>query len=342
MAAVLLSSGLNPRHSADFVSKKTLSDFADPFGICGILKGGLFEDLMVNYLKTSQEKQQPSSSSSSLLPPTTNQTNDDQEEEEEEEEKEMNAPTGNVLLENGLIPVAVTVFDILSLTTKILKKGCMARAARASACFPILFQPVSWNDECDDAALFLGSAASSSGMGISTNGINYKKGGRVTGGIWSKVKSWMSLPKYLFIDGGMQDPHGLVGIASLSSSSSSEPRRRIVNLVAGSFSTRNTTNPYGDPPGPSEINEQYNTINAGSVLSLSIENAPPCGPDKMHNGPRAVKAAIDAVTAVMDVPMYYGSSSSSEEGENERGGRHDETHYILHVDASAFVPPLHG
>ena len=49
------------------------------------------------------------------------------------------------MLENSIIPTAVTAFDIQSLQGIILNKGSMARAARASATFPILI-PTRWLD----------------------------------------------------------------------------------------------------------------------------------------------------------------------------------------------------
>jgi hypothetical protein len=258
MAAVLLASGLNPRESAEFASSMTLDKFADPIGFGGILKGHMFEEIMVNRLKQAK-----------MMNDSGKNYNYEQ----------MN----NLQLEEGLIPVAVTVFDLLTMKTKTLHKGCMGRAARASACFPLLFQPVTWSDDIEQ-----GTAK----------------------GLWSKLKQQL-FPNNLFIDGGVLDPHGLVGLATLEPN---EKNKRVVNLVAGSFAQNGPLGPSMMPPG----------LNAGEVLSISIENAPMCGPHKMANGPRAVQAAMDAVNSVLDVPMYYGR---------------EKNHYILNIDAKSFIPP---
>ena len=47
MAAVLIASGLNPRDSAEFASSMTFDKFADPPGYGGVLKGNIFEEIMV-------------------------------------------------------------------------------------------------------------------------------------------------------------------------------------------------------------------------------------------------------------------------------------------------------
>jgi predicted acylesterase/phospholipase RssA len=48
-------------------------------------------------------------------------------------------------LEDNPIPVAVSAFDLQTMSTPILTSGSMARSARASATFPGLFQPVGCN-----------------------------------------------------------------------------------------------------------------------------------------------------------------------------------------------------
>eukprot|EP00978_Attheya_sp_CCMP212_P026360 scaffold86532_cov32-Attheya_sp.AAC.1 len=53
-------------------------------------------------------------------------------------------------LQDGLIPVAVSGFDLWTMRVKLLSQGPMARAARSSACFPGLFQPVPWWDDDDN------------------------------------------------------------------------------------------------------------------------------------------------------------------------------------------------
>ena len=240
MAAVLLASGLDPRESAEFASTMTVDRFWDFPGFGGALKGGLFEELMVAQLNRSNLAKKKGI---------------------------------NVDLEDGLVPVAVTGFDIFSLQEKVMIKGCMGKAARASATFPLLFQPCQW-DERDE----------------NDNGREGKT-------------------QYL-IDGGVTDPYGLVGLGHLRTG---ERNKRVVNLVAGTFGTSGPIGPSNLPKG----------LNASEVLSISIEGSPQCGPWAMQNGPRAVETARNAVLDVLDAPMYHGQ---------------EEGHYVLHLDASSFVP----
>lgn len=222
MAAVLLASGSDPRESAEFASSITLENFNDFPGIGGILKGDLFEAIMVNKLKESK-------------------------------------------LEEALIPVAVTAYDLREGKGKILKRGCMGKATRASAAFPGLFQPCKWQDNIDS--------------------------------------------RYDLIDGGLKDPHGLVGLKDLGRQGE---KKRIVNLCARSYSS--------SPIGPSQL---PTGLNAAEMVSISIENSPQCGPWSMENGPRAVEASMQAMNEVLDVPMYKGA---------------EDKHFILRVDAKAFIP----
>ena len=254
MAAVLLASGLDPRTAADFASSLTLSSFADPPGVGGILKGDVFEALM----KKQMRQQQLEGNNSH-----------------------------NFQLENALIPVAVSAFDLMSMSGRILSKGCMARAARASATFPGLFQPVLWDDR---------------------NIVG--KEGETIDGLFALLKDF-SLPPVL-IDGGVTDTNGYLGLSAVSSKAEG---KRVVNLVVGNFH-------MGSIPGPSVL--RSNGIEATEVVSITIENSPVCGPWAMENGPKAVHAVRQAVIEVLDFPMYVG---------NEPG------HFILHIDASKFVPP---
>jgi len=116
MAAILLAAGIPPQIAAKRCFSLTLSDFADFPGIMAIFKGNKFEEIMDDFLKS----QHPSGSGSGSL--TT------------------------LDFEDASIPIAVSGFDLQTMQGKLLRRGSMARAARASACFPLLFQPVGWVD----------------------------------------------------------------------------------------------------------------------------------------------------------------------------------------------------
>jgi len=248
MAAALIARGLNPRESAEFVSSMTLTKFADPLGLGGMLKGNLFEEIMVNRLKKHK-------------------------------------PDGeNFMLEDSIIPVAFTGFDLLSMSEKILTEGCMGRAARASATFPVLFQPVLWTD---------------SETKIEHDGDGYL----------ARLKRRF-IPDALLIDGGVTDRAGIHGLAALLPH---VDNKRIVSLAVKGVGSQG-------PLGPSEMPIGLHT---SEVVSISIENAPDCGPWAMSNGPRAVQAARDAIKAVLDLPMYKGE---------------EDGHYVVRVDATAFIP----
>ena len=82
------------------------------------------------------------------------------------------------LLENSLIPVAITTFDLLRMKTKILTRGNSAKASRASSTFPGLFQPVLWyDDEQENLSLLIdGGVQDTKGL-LGLTGLN--KGSRV-------------------------------------------------------------------------------------------------------------------------------------------------------------------
>lgn len=105
MVAVLIAAGISPRLAANFVTSLTLQDFADPPGVFAIFRGIKFEQLMKAFMRnhTSPEF---------------------------------------LLLEHAILPVAVSTFDLRTWRERIFTHGCMAQAARASATFPGLFQPV--------------------------------------------------------------------------------------------------------------------------------------------------------------------------------------------------------
>ena len=139
MAAVFLSAGADPRDAADACLDLTFGEVADYGGFGAALKGYRFEAIM-------------------------------------KEKLEKIGRTSN--FKESVLPVAVSGFDLLSMSGQLLDNGCMAKAARASATFPGLFQPVGWNDEdVDDEAKLL--------------------------------------PDNLLIDGGIRDLFGLNGLSIL-------------------------------------------------------------------------------------------------------------------------------
>ena len=109
MAAVILAAGIEPHKVAELGKSMTLQKFADPPGFGGIFKGDKFEAIMEDFILKE-------------------------------------SPNGTMLMEESIIPVAVTVFDLKSWSGRTLTRGRMAKAARASATFPVLFQPVPHDD----------------------------------------------------------------------------------------------------------------------------------------------------------------------------------------------------
>ena len=191
MAAVMLASGVSPHKGGELVSNIKLSDFADPAGVGGFFKGDRFEILMNQFLQS--------------LSPMASNTN------------------STLKLEDALIPVAVSAVNIQPQimspepswlevltspldflwstyfpTEKILSQGSMARAARASACFPMLFQPVGWIDTSTDSIINDGYS--------------------------------------LLIDGGIFDMAGYNGLReTIPQSGSEETKIHVLNLSIGSF-----------------------------------------------------------------------------------------------------------
>jgi len=143
MAAMLLAVGISPGKAAEFCGTIDLPAFADPLGIGSAFKGDKFEQLMFDFMK------------------------------------EELSTTHSMQMQESQIPVAVTAFDLQTFSTLVMTKGCVARASRASATFPFLFQPVHWFNGDDD----------------NDNNDNPKE--------------------YLLIDGGILDNHGLVGLSHM-------------------------------------------------------------------------------------------------------------------------------
>lgn len=252
MAAILLAAGISPIQAANFCTTIQLHDFFDFPAWFSLIKGDQFETIMDNFLQNA-------SPAANTAAPINNN------------ERHWNR---SLQLQDALIPVGVSAFDLQTLQGKILTKGSMARAARASACFPILFQPVGWIEK-----------------GTGNN--------------------------FLFVDGGLQDTSGLAGLVDTTTTTatagaSPPATKRVVNMVVGDFHLQSV-------PGPSSM---PNGLVTSSLLSISIQNLPQCGPWAMKNGPLAVDAARKALRASLDLPLYLGQ---------------EEGHYELHIDASYFL-----
>ncbi|KAL7530234.1 hypothetical protein ACHAXR_004108 [Thalassiosira sp. AJA248-18] len=177
-----------------------------------------------------------------------------------------------IQLEEALVPVAVSGFDLLCMRGMNLSKGCMAKAARSSAGFPGLFQPVAWREE-------------SSGDSNNSAGNDEKK------------KSW--LPDALLIDGGITDGLGLNGLGS--SCTEKKNKIRVINMVVGDFG-------YA---GPSGIKSMPPGVDASSLVSIALVGTPLCGPWAMENGQWAFESARRAMVKALDAPMERARVDSS-------------------------------
>jgi len=305
MAAVTLAAGISPHRGGEFVSNIKLTDFADPGGLGGIMKGNRFEVLMVEFLQT--------------LSPITTKINVNG--------TDVSVSRRPLQLEEALIPVAVSAVDIhphiaspeLSLleslqapwkfiastyfpTPKILVQGSMARAARASACFPILFQPVGWIDQSPSLTTSSSPISKTTTSGSSGGSNDYS----------------------LLIDGGIFDMAGYNGLKEvIKETSSHESKIRVLNMAVGGFVTV--------PPGPEAVSKSLDAA-VDSVFSLSIKGLPSCGPLSMENGPRAIRAARRATRAAMDRPVIATTSTSTADGTQKQ-----QHHFVLEIDASPFV-----
>ena len=126
MAAVLLAAGIEPKTAADFCATVTLDQFADFPGYGALFKGEKFEEMMHKFL-VEQGKTLP-------------------------------------LMEEAVIPVTVSAYDLRTFRGTILRKGPMAKAARSSATFPLLFQPVGWKNSTHEFTFIDGGIADMYGL----------------------------------------------------------------------------------------------------------------------------------------------------------------------------------
>lgn len=270
MAATLIASGRSPLDAIKFACNIDVMDFADPPGFLAAFQGEKFEALLNEFLTGATKptsykiSENMNSGKRRLLDTRTS-------EEVVTQEETMKAQ--HSLLQDAIFPVAVSAFDLIRMELKILNRGSMARASRASATFPGLFQPVVWweEDEEESAPTF-------------------------------------RLPS-LLVDGGIGDALGLRGLAALDGSNANH--KRVLHVLVGEPA-------FGqDPPGPSDM-AFHGVEGVESTVTISLVNTPRCGPWAMENGPKAVKAARDAIKQVMDQQMLAGR---------------EDGHYILVVDA---------
>jgi len=241
MAAVMLAAGIQPRDAADFASTFTWGMVADPPGCGGYVKGNNFEEAMRKFISDYSAKNRTRS------PPAVGEDGDGPDDP---------AAGAGLRLEEGLVPVAVSAFDLMRLRGTILIQGCMARAARSSAGFPGLFQPVAWRE------------------------------GHRVGDSRDEGKSW--LPDSLLIDGGITDGLGLNGLGALSSSHAKT--KRVINLVVGDFGFKG---PSGIKDVPTGVNAESLVSIAIIGTPMCGPWAMKNGPRAFESARKAVADALD-------------------------------------------------
>eukprot|EP00814_Leptocylindrus_danicus_P004272 CAMPEP_0116018438 /NCGR_PEP_ID=MMETSP0321-20121206/8648_1 /TAXON_ID=163516 /ORGANISM="Leptocylindrus danicus var. danicus, Strain B650" /LENGTH=280 /DNA_ID=CAMNT_0003488831 /DNA_START=382 /DNA_END=1224 /DNA_ORIENTATION=+ len=278
MAATLIASGRSPLDAIDFACNIDLMGFADPPGFLAVFQGEKFEALLDEFLMGATKPAGDEISKTGKRIGNRRLT-DTTEANEVVSQKESASSTENAkaqrpLLQNAVFPVAVSAFDLIRMRLKLLKRGSMARASRASATFPGLFQPVVWWDENEEEST-----------------------------------SRFRLPS-LLIDGGIGDELGLRGLAALDSSNANS--KRVLHVLVGGAAIGQ------NPPGPSDM-AFHGVEGIESIVTVSLLNTPRCGPWAMENGPKAVKAARDAIERVMDHKMLAGR---------------EDGHYTLVIDAA--------
>ena len=346
MAAIVLAAGISPHRASSFASMLGLTDIADPGGLGAFLKGDRFESIMVDFLQT-------------LSPIAAKRNNDTSCTDINSDASDSAAQSRyhqTLHLEDALIPVAVSAVDIQPQVThvgsswlrsllsplnyiestyfptaKILMHGSMARAARASACFPGLFQPVGWIDRSSTLSSSSSSSPTSNNTSSSSNNSS----------IDDPVTSSHSVTNdySLLIDGGIIDWAGYNGLKEIISTTGHAnfddgrgriPQRnktRVLNMVVGGFGTA--------PPGPEAVSKSLGVV-VDSVFSLSITGLPSCGPLTMHNGVLAIRAARMAIRDAMDRPIIATTTTvDGTTGDNDH--RKQQHHFVLEIDASSFV-----
>jgi predicted acylesterase/phospholipase RssA len=252
MGAILLGAGISARQAVDFCTTVTLDQFADFPGLLSLFRGRAFENIMEQFLLEMKLLHGPRPHETSW------QTHP------------LVEAQGLRFETDAVIPVAVTAYDLHSMSGRVLNRGSMARAARASATFPFLFQPVGWRYPTQS----------------------------MTANVTVNDSSTAHARDRLLIDGGIADIHGVRGLSSVfndihTASNGKIQEYRVVNVMIGEFMGTN-------PPGPDNI------ANSTEVLSISIQNLPQCGPWAMSKGTIAVDAAYKAMKAALDIPLMVG------------------------------------
>lgn len=342
MAAIVLAAGISPHRASSFASMLGLSDFVDPGGLGAFLKGDRFESVMVDFLQTlspiAAKRNNTSSTDISSASDSTTQPRYQR----------------TLYLEDALIPVAVSAVNIhpqitnvgsswfrsmLSPwsyiestyfpTAKILRHGSMARAARASACFPGLFQPVGWIDRSST----LTSSPTSNNINSSSSNSSNDDPDTSSHSVTNDYS--------LLIDGGIIDWAGYNGLKEIFSTTGhvnfddgrgiipQKNKIRVLNMVVGGFGTA--------PPGPEALSKSLGVV-VDSVFSLSITGLPSCGPLTMKNGVLAIRAARMAIRDAMDRPIIVTTTTSTVDGTTgDDDKQKQQHHFVLEIDASSFV-----
>jgi len=235
MAAVMLAAGIQPRLAAKFASTFTWKMIADPPGWGGYVRGNNFEEVMRKFIMEAGTRN------------TTAKTGDSN--------NGVNAAAEAIQLEEALVPVAVSAFDVLRMKGMNMTKGCMAKAARCSAGFPGLFQPVAWRGERreDNKASLL--------------------------------------PDSLLIDGGITDNLGLNGLCTYDETTSTENKaKRIINMMVGDFGFRGPRGLKTLPPGVNaECLVSIAIIGTPLCGPWAMEN----GPRAVESARKAMAAVLD-------------------------------------------------
>mmetsp|Transcript_13102 Transcript_13102/g.28434 ORF Transcript_13102/g.28434 Transcript_13102/m.28434 type:complete len:1079 (+) Transcript_13102:290-3526(+) len=257
MAAVMLAAGIQPRDAAEFASTFTWGMVSDPPGWGGYVKGNNFEEAMRKFIGENAVRiirgDDPRTSTSG----SDSGSGDSDEGVSAGDSDESRARPFQ--LEEALVPVSVSGFDLLRMRGMNLSVGCMAKAARSSAGFPGLFQPVAWREE---------NAGENGNSSDSDN------------------NSMKWLPDSLLIDGGITDGLGLNGLGAFSCTK----KKRVINMVVGDFG-------YQGPSGIKDLPPGVNASSLISIALVGTPVCGPWamrnGPRAVESARLAMVAALD-------------------------------------------------